>query len=130
MRQIYTSPRQQNIDKVVALMAEHGIETSVTNRSNYNRPSWQRFSYSQRQDSSHSWPQVWISNADNYTRARTVLKEIGIEPAIRHADELAAARNPASAAPRQQTVNRFRRIALAAVLGAFAMVVLRYLHII
>jgi hypothetical protein len=130
MRQIYTSPRQQNIDNVVALMAEHGIETSVTNRSNYNRASWQRFSYSQGRDNSHSWPQVWISNADDYTQARMVLKEIGIEPAIRHADELAAARNPAAAAPRQHTVNRVRRIALAAVLGAFAMVVLRYLHII
>lgn len=129
MRQIYTSPRQQNIDTVIALMAEHGIETSVTNRSNYNRANWKRFSYSQPQDSSHSWPQVWITNADDYTRARAVLKAIGIEPAIRHADELAAARNPRSATPRRQTVNRVRRIVLAAVLGAFAMVVLRYLHV-
>ena len=50
MRQIYTSPRPENIDRVVALMAEHGIEATVANRSNYNRQSWQRFSYTQRQD--------------------------------------------------------------------------------
>lgn len=128
MRQIYTSPRQQNIDSVVALMAENGIETTVTNRSNYNRASWQRFSYTQRQDNSHSWPQVWITSPDDFTRARMVLKEIGIEPAIRHADELAAARNPTPVTRRQHTVNRVRRIVLLAVLISFVMVALRYLH--
>ena len=73
MRQIYTSPRPENIDRVVALLAEHGIETSVTNRSNYNRQSYQRFSYSARQDSRDSWPQVWITKADDHTRARALL---------------------------------------------------------
>lgn len=130
MRQIYTSPRQENIDAVVALMAEHGIEASVVNRSNYNRPSWQRFSYTQRQDNRESWAQVWITRADDYTRARTLLRELGIEPVIRHGDELAAARNPSPALQRQDTVTRVRRIVLLAVLAAFAMVVLRYLHII
>lgn len=130
MRQIYTSPRQQNIDAVVALMAENGIETTVTNRSNYNRASWQRFSYTERQDTSSSWPQVWITSPDDFTQARAVLRNIGIEPAIRHADELAAARNPTPVSRREHTVARVRRIVLLAVLGAFAMVVLRYLHII
>lgn len=129
MRQIYTSPRQDNIDTVVALMAEHGIETTVTNRSNYNRPTWQRFSYSQRQDRG-SWPQVWISSADDYAKARALLREIGIEPLIRHAEELAAARNPTPADLRDRTAARARRIVLLAVLAAAAMVVLRYLHVI
>lgn len=130
MRQIYTSPRQQNIDAVVALMAENGIETTVTNRSNYNRANWKRFSYTERQDTSHNWPQVWITSPDDFTQARAVLRNIGIEPAIRHADELAAARNPTPVNKRQHTVARVRRIVLLAVLGAFAMVVLRYLHIV
>jgi len=130
MRQIYTSPRQENIDRVVALMAEHGIEASVANRSNYNRPTWQRFSYSQRQDNRDSWAQVWISSADDYTRARALLREIGIEPIIRHGEELAAARNPSPTARREHTVARVRRIVLLLVLAAFAMVVLRYLHVV
>jgi ferric-dicitrate binding protein FerR (iron transport regulator) len=130
MRQIYTSPRQENIDAVVALMAEHGIEASVANRSNYNRPTWQRFSYTQRQDNRHTWAQVWIAHADDYTQARTLLRELGIEPVIRHGDELAAARNPSPTTQRQGTVTRVRRIVLLGVLGAFAMVVLRYLHIV
>ena len=130
MRQIYTSPRQENIDAVVALMAEHGIEASVANRSNYNRPTWQRFSYTQRQDNRDSWAQVWISNADDYARARALLREIGIEPLIRHADELAAARNPAAASARRNTPMLVRRILLIAVLLVFAIQMLRYLHIV
>ena len=129
MRQIYTSPRQENIDAVVALMAEHGIEATVANRSNYNCPTWQRFSYTQRQDRG-SWPQVWISSADDYARARTLLREIGIEPVIRHSEELAAARNPSPVNQRERTVARARRIVLLAVLAAAAMVVLRYMHVI
>ncbi|MCW8809047.1 MAG: hypothetical protein OQK79_13215 [Rhodanobacter sp.] len=129
MRQIYTSPRQENIDTVVALMAEHGIETMVTNRSNYNRPSWQRFSYTQQRDDKGNWPQVWISRAEDYAAARALLREIGIEPVIRHGDELEAARSPTPMIRREHTVARARRIVLLAVLAAFAMVVLRYLHV-
>lgn len=130
MRQIYTSPRQENIDAVVALMAEHGIEATVANRSNYNRPTWQRFSYTQRQDNRDSWAQVWITRADDYTRARALLREIGIEPVIRHADELAAARNPAADHARRNTPMLVRRILLIAVVLVFAIQMLRYLYIV
>ncbi|GAA0889362.1 hypothetical protein [Rhodanobacter soli] len=130
MRQIYTSPRQENIDTVVALMAEHGIEATVANRSNYNRPTWQRFSYSQRRDDRSSWAQVWITHADDYTKARKLLLDLGIEPVVRHGEELAAERNPTPADRRARTVARVRRIMLLAVLGVFAMAMLRYLRII
>jgi hypothetical protein len=130
MRQIYTSPRNESIDRVVALMAEHGIEATVANRSNYNRSTWQRFSYSQRNDDRSSWAQVWITNADDYTKARTLLRDIGIEPVIRHGEELAAARNPTPEMRREHTVTRVRRIVLLLVLAGFAMVALRYLHVI
>jgi broad specificity phosphatase PhoE len=130
MRQIYTSPRNESIDRVVALMAEHGIEATVSNRSNYNRPTWQRFSYSQRNDDRSSWAQVWITNADDYTKARALLRDIGIEPVIRHGEELAAARNPTPEMRREHTVTRVRRIVLLLVLAGFAMVALRYLHVI
>ena len=130
MRQIYTSPRQENIDTVVALMAEHGIEASVANRSNYSRQTWQRFSYSQPQQERSSWPQVWITHADDYTKARTLLRDIGIEPVIRHAEELATARTPSPLDRRQQVAARVRRILLLAVLVVFAVQMLRYLHVI
>jgi hypothetical protein len=115
---------------VVALLAEHDIESSVTNRSRYNRPSYDRFSYSQQFDDRDRWPQVWVTRADDFTRARVLLRELGIEPVIRHGEELAEARNPSPTTKRKSAVARARRIALAVLLAAFAMVMLRYMHVI
>ena len=131
MRLLYTSPRQENIDRVVALMTENGVETSVTNRSNWNRPSYQRFSYSQRSENRDSWPQVWISRADDYTRARELLRELGIEPVIRHGEMLKAERNPVASVytRREHTVTRARRIVMLAILGIFIVLTLNYLHV-
>jgi broad specificity phosphatase PhoE len=129
MRPLYTSPRQENIDRVVALLAEHGIETTVTGRSNWNRPSYQRFSYSQRQENRESWPQVWINRADDYTQARTLMRELGIEPMVRHGEELALARNTTPEMRRANVATRVRRIVLLAVAGAFVVLMLRYMGV-
>ncbi len=130
MRQIYTSPRPENIDRVAAMLAEHGIECTIENRSNWNKRSYERFSYSQRKENRDRWEQVWISKADDYTRARTLLRELGIEPVIRHGEELALARNPSPEMRRRSVANRVRRIVLVAVAGAFLIVMLRYLGVI
>ncbi|WP_114238182.1 DUF2007 domain-containing protein [Dyella sp. C9] len=130
MRQLYTSPRQENIDRVASLLAEHGIEYTIENRSNYRRPSYQRFSYSQRNENREEWAQVWVSKADDYTRARALLKELGIEPVIRHGEELALARNPTAESRRQGTATRVRRIVMLAVAGAFVVLMLRYMGVI
>lgn len=127
MRSLYTSPRQENIDRVVALLAEHGIETTVTGRSNWNRPSYQRFSYSQRDQSRESWPQVWVNRADDYTQARALMRGLGIEPMVRHGEELAAARNPTPEMRRASVATRVRRIVLLALAAAFVILMLRYM---
>lgn len=132
MRLLYTSPRHENVDRVAAFMAENGVETTITNRSNWNRPSYQRFSYSQRSQNRDSWPQVWVSKADDYTRARELLRTLGIEPEIRHAEELRVARDPVMSlySRREHTVARVRRIVLLSILGVFMVLALHYLHII
>jgi len=127
MRPLYTSPRQENIDRVVALLAEHGIETTITGRSNWNRPSYQRFSYSQRNQNRESWPQVWVNRADDYTQARALMRGLGIEPMVRHGEELAAARNPTPEMRRASVATRVRRIVLLALAAAFVILMLRYM---
>ena len=131
MRLLYTSPRQENIDRVAAYMADNGVETTITNRSNWNRPSYQRFSYQQRSENRDGWPQVWISRADDYTRARQLLRELGIDPIVRHGEELNAVRNPTASVytRREHTVARVRRIALLSILGVFVVLALHYLHV-
>ena len=127
MRQLYTSPRHENIDRLVALLAEHGIETTVLNRSNWNRPSYQRFSYSQRQENRESWPQVWVNRADDYTQARTLLRQLGIEPVVRHGEELRRARNPSPEQRRQAVVARARRLVLLFLAAVLLLMTLRYM---
>lgn len=126
MRQIYTSPRPGNIDRVVALLAEHGIESQVENRSSWRTPGHRRFSYQEPDDARARWEQVWITHADDYTRARELMRELGIEPVVRFGKDLAEARNPSPLARRKFTVARVRRIVMLAILAAFALVVLRY----
>lgn len=130
MRQFYTSPRPENIDRVVALLAERGIKTTVTNRSNWNRPGYQRFSYSRQRENRANWPQVWVDHAEDYAQARALLREIGIEPLVRHGEELALARNPSPELRRRTVAVRVRRIMLLAVAGAFVVLMLRYMGVI
>lgn len=91
MRKIYASPRVENVERLVAVMAEHGIATKITNRRVYDSRSHARFSYA-RPGHSENWPTVWVAHANDHSRARQLLRDIGIEPSIRYAEDLAAYR--------------------------------------
>jgi hypothetical protein len=84
----------ENVERVVAMLGEAGIATSVTNRRAWAGHDFRRHSYSARQDSAE-WPQVWVVNAEDQPRARALLREAGVEPATRHAEELARSRQAA-----------------------------------
>jgi hypothetical protein len=92
MRQIYTSARNENVDRVIALLREAGIETSVTNRSNYAGHDFRGPSYSAKSDR-ETWAQVWVVHSEDQARARAILREIGIEPPTRFAEELEQSRS-------------------------------------
>lgn len=92
MRQIYTSARNENIDRVVALLREQGIETSITNRSNYAGHDYKGPSYGAKSNRD-AWPQVWVVHSADQARARAILREIGIEPPTRFAEELEQSRS-------------------------------------
>ncbi|GAH38183.1 MAG: DUF2007 domain-containing protein [Rudaea sp.] len=92
MRQIYTSARNENVDRVVALLRDAGIETSVTNRSNYAGHDYKGPSYATKPNR-EGWAQVWVVHSEDQARARAMLREIGIEPPTRYAEELEQSRN-------------------------------------
>lgn len=123
MRQIYTSPRQANIDRVVELMAEHGIQTTISNRRAYQGSDWKRFSYSERGDR-EAWPQVWVVRSEDQTRARQVLRDAGLEPATRFADELAAARGAGDTTRHKQASMRVKLVVFALIAGVIALIAL------
>lgn len=127
MRQVYRSPRPENIDRLVALMTEHGIETTIRNRSNYNHPGYKRFSYLEPESARENWEEVWVTHADDYTRAREVMKGLGLEPTVRFELELAQSRNHTPAQRRKRIVGWSRHLALVAVLIAATIIAMRRL---
>jgi hypothetical protein len=127
MRQIYTSPRQANIERVVQLMAEHGIQTTVSNRRAYQGSDWKRFSYTAKGDR-ESWPQVWVVRSEDQTRARQVLRDAGLEPATRFADELAAARSVGDTSRHRRVSVRIKLIVFALIAGVIALIALTELR--
>lgn len=116
MRQIYTSPRTENVERVVALLHDAGIETSVTNLRPWAGRDYKRASYASPPERD-SWPQVWIVRAEDQPKARALLRDAGIEPATRFADDLALARAApeAPAAHGRSLAWRIRLVLLAAI---------------
>lgn len=125
MRQIYTSPRAENVNRVVELLNKAGIETTLTNRVGWKGGQWKRFSYSSGGNERDSWPQVWVVNSNDQTQARQILRDVGLEPAIRFADELAMSRSvPDMASARLAATKRFKLIILALVTGVIVLIAL------
>ena len=118
----------ENVDRVVAMLQEAGIEVSVTNRRSWAGHDYKRPSYAKPPDR-ESWPQVWIVKAEDQPRARALLREAGIEPATRFAEELANARasGPEAAAMRRSAVAWRIRIFLLAVI--LLLIILNALHV-
>lgn len=123
MRQIYTSPRAENVDRVVALMASNGIETTLTNRKGWKGGQWKRFSYSSGGNESESWPQVWVVRSNDQSRARQILRDAGLEPAVRFADELAVSRSGGDLRKaREAASRRFKMVVMALIAGVIVLI--------
>ncbi len=124
MRQIYTSPRLENIERLVALLDEHGIETRVTDRPVYHRASYSRPSF--RDVDTRSWPKVWVANGADLPRARELLRGIGIDP-----EPQRFAAGLEFSTPRQnraqRALGRLRALLLLAIFGLLLVMVLRSL---
>ncbi|MEO8011090.1 MAG: hypothetical protein ABI650_05555 [Dokdonella sp.] len=126
MRQIYTSPRHENVERVVALLHEGGVATTIRNRRDWQGGKWKRFSYSERGEV-EAWQQVWVVNSSDQTLARQILRDAGLEPSTRFADELAAARTPNDPARHKAQSMRLRMILLALIGGVILLIASAYM---
>jgi hypothetical protein len=117
----------ENVDRVVAMLQEAGIETSVTNRKAWAGHDYKRASYSSPPDPD-AWPQVWIVRAEDQPRARALLRDAGIAPATRFAEDLEQARSgPSAAAMKRKAIAwRIRLFLLATIV---VLIVLNALHV-
>jgi len=77
MRQIFTSPRLENVEGVAKLLTDAGIEIKVTEGRSYKKLSRREFSYVDQKGGGNT-PAVWVIKSDDYKRARELLHGIGL----------------------------------------------------
>ena len=83
MRQIYSSVRLENVDRVVALMNEEGIETSVTGGRSFKRSGRRDFSFKEQNQDPAT---VWIVRSEDVARASEIMRSAGLLRSTRDAD--------------------------------------------
>lgn len=123
MRQVFASPRLENVEAVAEMLRAEGIEVKITDGRSYRGNRRSTFSYRGEVDSGKQ-PAVWIVNADDQPRARQMLRDAGLLASSR---EGASSYLPVSklreepgvdAARRRRTRIRLALLGLIAVVGA------------
>ena len=77
MRQVFTSPRLENVEAVAELLRAEGIEVRISGDRSYRGKRRSSFSYRER-DKSDPQPAVWIVNSEDQPRGRQLLREAGL----------------------------------------------------
>lgn len=82
MRQVYSSPRLENVEAVAKLLNEAGIETWVSGGRSYKGSRRKQFSFREHAQEPSG---VWIVNADDISRASDIVREAGLRQSTRDA---------------------------------------------
>lgn len=77
MRQLFSSPRIENVEAVARLLEEAGIEVRITNGRSYRGAIRGNFSYRDH-GSGAPRPAVWVIRSDQQPEARRLLREAGL----------------------------------------------------
>lgn len=77
MRQIFRSPRLENVEQMATLLRDAGIAIRVTGDEGWKRATKRDFSYTDRR-SDYVWPALWVVEAEDFPKARQVLREHGL----------------------------------------------------
>jgi hypothetical protein len=78
MRQVFSSPRLENVEGVANLLREAGIGIKVTDARGYKKISRREFSYVPSQQEKQAQPAVWVLESEDYKRARDLLASSGL----------------------------------------------------
>lgn len=77
MRQVFTSPRLENVERVAALLQEHGVVTRITNGRTFKGSLRGNFSYRESANKNPP-PAVWVVRSEDQPKARELLREAGL----------------------------------------------------
>lgn len=117
MRQIFRSPRLENVEGVAQMLDAEGIETWISQARSYKGGRRGTFSYLQSaREGEDAWPAVWIVRAEDQPRARQLLRDAGLLSSTRpDAPPEVQVRRPAPT--RTNWTLRVRLLVLAAIFG-------------
>jgi hypothetical protein len=77
MRQVFSSPRLENVERVAELLREQDIEVRITNGRSYRGGRRGNFSYRESANDSQQ-PAVWVVKSEDQPKARELLRGIGL----------------------------------------------------
>jgi hypothetical protein len=111
VRQVFTSPRLENVERVAKMLEDEGIEVRITNGRSYKGNVRANFSY--RDSGSAPQPALWIIKSEDQPRARAMLRELGLMDSSRNAPDSFLAisfrgADPYAATPAQKRSFRYK----------------------
>ena len=127
MRQVFTSTRLENVEKVERMLNDAGIETKVTQGRTWKGHSRREFSYTAKNADASQQPAVWVLKPDDFKQAREILHDAGLLAATRDASYLPEQlqfREPVAGDPARR-VSKIRMALLAAVAAAAGLMLFR-----
>lgn len=83
MRQVFSSPRLENVEKVADLLRAADIEVRITDGRSYKGGRRKEFSYG---DTDAPKPALWVVRSEDQVRARAILREAGLIDSTRPGD--------------------------------------------
>ena len=84
MRQVFSSPRLENVERVAALLNDAGIETRITHARSYKGGLRGNFSYRDHVRTDPI-PAVWVVKSEDQPAAREILRNAGLLDSTRMA---------------------------------------------
>lgn len=85
MRQVFSSARLENVERVAKMLADAGIEARITQGRSYKGSIRGNFSY--RSEPGERLPAVWIVKSEDQLPARELLREAGLMDSSRNAPD-------------------------------------------
>ena len=124
MREVFSSPRLENVEKVAEYLEQEGIQVRITNGRSYHGNRRRHFSY---RAGVNNGPQaaVWVIHSEDQPRARALMREAGLagpttRPIAHSPVGTAEAvpqvpHDPVLPLTAMQRIRRFRRLLLVAI---------------
>jgi len=88
MRQVFTSVRLENVERVEKMLQDVGIATKITQGRSWKGVSRREFSYSAKNHDASQQPALWVLKPEDFKQAREILHDAGLLEATRDASYL------------------------------------------